>query len=633
MTDHVDQLHEPFRELISRRLDGSLGGNSETALNAHLADCPYCRQVEHDFAEQRRLLRAMPQAIPPRDLWARTSAALDRELLRDARRAGLPRSSKRSGHEGLAALTRPASVPSVLLVSSASFALASILLITQLGPSLRLPSGGGAAEATPAVGGVALAFVGADAQGLTLYRTRVDEGCPNSAECPGEDAVEARVTFPASFEPDTLSLAPQGNRIAIMGSDSGRADVFAVMDVPPLDGPDDVPSRPRPRVPAATATATIAPSATMFVVSQTPAPSLANNGSISDPAAIPEEMVVSTILDGVYGVGSAPAWSADGQVLAFSAMPFNRSMGPDIYVWQVGDSRARPITDDHRSYFASWSGDQIVVSRTDALQNALVAPHVTTLAISLVTHEQRTVHGPELWLPQVDPNGQNAVGWHGELGWQAGEAVPVHGELYLVDWAALNPFGAAAPVARPTVDAIDMSGDHGAVPTPSPTAEASDAAPTAKSTAEPAQSAEPPAAAVETPRAPIETAAPVQVYGPTLLMPIEPHRDPLQQSVTEWRVMWSSDGRLLAEWIGDDSDNVWGNLSVIAVANDGTLGSALLTPTAAKRGFNLSSNRVAWVAPRDDSATGELRLRVWGAAGVHDVRVKPLDTTGVVAAF
>ena len=112
-------------------------------------------------------------------------------------------------------------MPSVLLVSSASFVLATVLLITQLGPSLRLPTGGGPAEATPFEGGVALAFVGADSGGLTLYRTRVDAGCPNAAECPGGDPVEARVTFPASFEPDTLSLAPQGNRLAIMGATAG----------------------------------------------------------------------------------------------------------------------------------------------------------------------------------------------------------------------------------------------------------------------------------------------------------------------------------------------------------------------------------------------------------------------------
>ena len=631
MTDYVDHLHEPFRDLIAQRLDGGLDANSEAGLCAHLVDCPYCRQVDHDYAEQRRLLKAMPPAIPPRDLWARTSGALDRELLRDARH-GLPRSSRRHERGGLIALTEPASVQSVLLVSSASFVMATILLITQLGPSLRLPTGGGAAESTPVVGGVALAFVGADSKGLTLYRTRVDEGCPNAAECPGEDAIEARVTFPASFEPDTLSLAPQGNRIAIMGSDSQRADVFAIMDVPPLDGTaDDVPNRPRPRVPQATSTPTVQPTSSLLVFSQTPAPSLAS-GSGSNPGIIPAELVVSTILDGVYGVGSAPAWSSDGEVLAFSAMPSDRSVGPDIYVWAVGDSRARPITDDHRSYFASWSGGQIVVSRTDGAQNMLASPRITTLAINLATHEQRTVHGPELWLPQVDPSGTHAVGWHGQLGWQGGEAVPMHGELYLVNWASLNPFGAAAPVATATIDAIEMNPGYAGVPTASPTPEVTAVAATSAPSDAPDNSVGP-SVAPGTPRAPIVTDAPVVVDGFTGLTPIDPKRDPLQHSVTDWRVMWSSDGRLLAEWVSDQGGDVWGRLSVMAVTNEGTVGSTLLTPTTAKRGFNLASNRVAWVAPREDSSTGELRLRVWGAAGVHDVRVKPLDSTGVVAAF
>ena len=98
--------------------------------------------------------------------------------------------------------------------------------------------------------------------------------------------------------------------------------------------------------------------------------------------------------------------------------------------------------------------------------------------------------------------------------------------------------------------------------------------------------------------------------------------------------MWSSDGRLLAEWVRDENSRIWGRLSVLAVTSDGRLAPGpLLMPTAAKRGFNLATNRVAWVAPREDALNGELRLRVWGAAGVHDVRVKPLDSTGVVAAF
>jgi hypothetical protein len=633
LTEPVDQVHEPFRELISRRFDGELNAAAEAALSGHLADCPYCRQVDHDYAEQRRLLRAMPPAVPPRDLWARTSAAIDRELLRDARH-GLPRSSRQPGRGGLAELARPSSVPSVLLVSSASFVLATVLLITQLGPTLRLPAGGGLSEATPFAGGVALAFVGTDAKGLTLYRTHVDEGCPNAAECPGEDPVEARVTFPASFEPDTLSLAPQGNRLAIMGSDSRRADVFAVMDVPPLEAADDVPAGPRPRVTPTPPAPVVGPLSSVLVVSQTPPPSLAAGGSGSDPAVIPAELVISTILDGVYGVGSAPAWSADGQALAFSAMPSDRSMGPDIYVWRVGDDRARPVTDDHRSYFASWSGTTIVASRTDAVEDALIVPHITTLAINLATREQREVGGPELWLPQVDPSAQRAVGWRGQLGWQDGEVVPVHGALYLVDWAALNPFADGAPVGSPTIDAVDMSNGYAGTPTmtPPPATPAPPASPAGS--AAPADSAQPGEAGPPTPRAPVETDAPPAEASDARLTPIEPLRDPLQHGVTDWRVMWSADGHLLAEWVRDETSRVWGRLSVLAVAGDGRLAATpLLNPTAAKRGFNLATNRVAWVAPREDSVNGELRLRVWGATGVRDVRVRPLDSTGVVAAF
>jgi hypothetical protein len=439
------------------------------------------------------------------------------------------------------------------------------------------------------------------------------------------------VTFPASFEPDTLSLAPQGNRIAIMGSDSQRADVFAIMDVPPLDGTaDDVPTGPgrechrRPlRQPFSQLPRCCLLADTGTIVGQRFGFQSGHHSGGIGRVDHPRWCI---------RVGSAPAWSADGEVLAFSAMPSDRSVGPDIYVWAVGDSRARPITDDHRSYFASWSGGQIVVSRTDRRQNMLASPRITTLAINLATHEQRTVHGPELWLPQVDPSGTHAVGWHGQLGWQGGEAVPMHGELYLVNWASLNPFGAAAPVATATIDAIEMNPGYAGVPTASPTPEVTAVAATSAPSDAPDNSVGP-SVAPGTPRAPIVTDAPVVVDGFTASTPIDPKRDPLQHSVTDWRVMWSSDGRLLAEWVSDQGGDVWGRLSVMAVTNEGTVGSTLLTPTTAKRGFNLASNRVAWVAPREDSSTGELRLRVWGAAGVHDVRVKPLDSTGVVAAF
>jgi hypothetical protein len=622
LTQRSADQHAHFRDLISARLDGSLKPADGSALRAHLKACPNCRQVDHDYSEQRRLLRSLPPQAAPRDLWARTSAALDRELLRESS-PGYGRRRSAVG-AGLTALTRPLSVPSVLLVSAVSLTMATVLVITQMGPNLRFPNPAAGPNATPFDGGVALAFVGADKSGLVLYRTRVDEGCPNAAECPGEDAVQARVTFPASFQPSTLALAPRGDRLAIMGSDTNSESVFAVMDLPPFNPSNagDAPSRPRPRGPLPSTSPT--PEGSVVVVTRTPSPGAGGTGQVTT------DVVMSTILDDVLGVGAAPAWSADGLALAFSAMPSDRSAGPDIYLWKVGDVRARPITGDHRSYFASWAANTNVVSRADVSPATVFSgPVITNLAINVATREQRTVRGPELWLPQVDPSGRRAVGWHGQLGWSASEVVPLHGELYLVDWAALDPFGAAAPVAVPTADAVDMSGGGAPVILP-PLASGGDDPP-----ARPIEEPTPRATdSVSGPLAPVESENPSGPVTDRRLIAIEPDRDPIQHSVTDWRVQWSADGRMLAQWIADESSKVWGRLSVIAIGQDGgLLAPAILTPTAAKRGFNLASNRVAWVAPSEDSLSGDLRLRVWGAAGFHDVHVKPTDSAGVVAAF
>lgn len=640
----LDLRHDAYRELISARLDTSLESEQEGGLSAHLQACARCRQFDHDLVEQRRLLRALRPLIPPRDLWARTSAALDRELLREARwgtrgpaEPSSPRASGRLGE-----LSNPRSVPSVVMVSATSLAMAVALLITQLGPALRLPNDAGAGQPTPfAAAGVALAFVGADAGGLTLYRTRVDQACPDPSNCDQEDeAVAARVTFPASFQPNNLALAPRGDRLAIMGSDSERENVFAVMVVPPLEplSPDaDYPNRPRSTGPSAPEPtfATLGPGSSVVFVGRTPPPSTPPGGPASTPV-IPAELSVSTILDGVYGVGAAPAWSADGQALAFSAMPSDRSRGPDIYIWRVGDGRAQPITSDHGSYFASWSGGVIVVSRAirESAQALDAAPVVQTIAIDPGSAEERVVAADGLWLPQIDPNSRRAVAWQGRLAWDGAQVVPTQGELYLLDWASIDPFAAPTPSQTPDGGDVDLSGtdmaggaqDSSIVESAGPNAaETDDAAPTPALTAQPAR-----------PRAPIATDAPTPRPLNRRLVPIEPGRDPLQHPVTDWRVLWSIDGRVLGLWIGDvAAATAWGHLSVLSVDLQGNLDrvTPILGSTLAKRGFNLGTNRVAWVAPLEGAPSGELRLRMWTGGVVSDVRVKPLESTGVVAAF
>ena len=68
--------------------------------------------------------------------------------------------------------------------------------------------------------------------------------------------------------------------------------------------------------------------------------------------------VTTPIIEDVAFVGGPPAYSADGQWVAFSARPSNGAVGPDIYVWHVDDAKARPLTTDHSSVFSAWDVDE-----------------------------------------------------------------------------------------------------------------------------------------------------------------------------------------------------------------------------------------------------------------------------------
>ena len=87
--------HERARTLGSDRLDMALTVDDAAWLERHLASCPDCAAVVEAYARDRRLLRSMPAPEAPRDLWARTSVALDRERGRrvsvPAARSRLPR--------------------------------------------------------------------------------------------------------------------------------------------------------------------------------------------------------------------------------------------------------------------------------------------------------------------------------------------------------------------------------------------------------------------------------------------------------------------------------------------------------------------------------------------------------------
>ena len=128
-------------------------------------------------------------------------------------------------------------------------------------------------------------------------------------------------------------------------------------------------------------------------------------------------------------VGASAAYSDDGDTFAFSARPADGSTGPDIYIWQAGDAKAVAITTDHRSVFAGWLGDKVLVSRvTDGVP--------TTAILDRSTNEEQPVGNDTMWRPTVSPDERVAAWWDGtvKLGTDGITWVPDQGRLILAPW-------------------------------------------------------------------------------------------------------------------------------------------------------------------------------------------------------
>ena len=143
--------------------------------------------------------------------------------------------------------------------------------------------------------------------------------------------------------PTHVALGDNQLAIASDPEDGGGGDVFIV----PVQDPEASP----------------VPSGSPAESPTAPPPTGESPGSSSPtPAAAPDGAI--SIATGVHVIGDV-AYSEDGAWLAFSAAPADRSTGPDLYLWSVGDPEATVVTDDHQTYFASWHDGRILASRVD----------------------------------------------------------------------------------------------------------------------------------------------------------------------------------------------------------------------------------------------------------------------------
>jgi hypothetical protein len=317
------------------------------------------------------------------------------------------------------------------------------------------------------------------------------------------------------------------------------------------------------------------------------------------------------------------------------------------------------VTSDHGTYVASWSGARVVVSRTSLAAAVTDGPAIVvveTVIIDPATAEEVTVEGPQLWLPQVNGPRSHAVAWRGTLEWSGAAVRPVEGELFLVDWALLDPFAAADP--GPTAQPTEPAATEDPGPTPATDGAASPPAPPDGATATPtlrppqlltlppdSRPSEPaitPQPATSEPAITPQPATSEPAATPNvsprlpLLWPLEPTRDAEAQPVLDWEVRWTPDGTALGYWIADVPTASWGRLTVVPLdPQTGELGLAtpLLAPTLARRSFTLGRSRVAWVGPAESTPEGELRISVWGPDGSGVLRFSAPNMFGVLATF
>jgi predicted anti-sigma-YlaC factor YlaD len=706
--DRRSDSHTRARGLASDRLLSPLSGEDAAWLDGHLAACPACRRMADSFAADRARILALRDElpVPPRDLGARLSRALDVEVRRAVRE---------DARKGRGSLLRSPSFALAGIAVATTLAVVFLpLLVAGLGIGNRTtvpgPVGNGGPAATPMpVQTQVVSWVQREADGTyVLTSATVDRVCPGlDASACGTLNGSAQAVVALSLEPSAVVLQHNGTSAVLVsrnalyafsvprdvrvtqapapsssiptpGALSPTPAVTGVGATPPAATP--VPSgsptpRPSRTAPSPSATSASSPSAphasprvaasllpaasppvepvaTAFA-SDTPPP--ASVVSIPPASPAPSAAVTTPIIEGVVLVGGPPAYSTDGQWVAFSARPSDDSRGPDIYAWRVGDARARQLTTDHASVFSAWDLDQILGSAvlpagsptSDAPAVTIAAPESPapeSTTPGSPTPEPSAASDPSLAIP---PSAASP---------QPSKPVPSASRLHPPPTG--HPASGVTP--RPTLDAspratLDPSPGPTAGATPSPAvASAPPAVPVASFLLDPATGAATPISRPAIWRPVVDPTNRSVVFwtGEQALDPVtntwvptrgqlvsadwqaltgagEVTARPLPGSaglvgVADWDVRWDPSGRHLAVWIADATDPSIGRLSLFAVNADGSVGETLFADVAALPGLSLGSDRLAWASPPGQNGQGStVSVYAWSEDGAGSLYGAP----------
>lgn len=584
---HDDETaHDRTRALWSTAMLEPLDEADSTWLESHLAGCAECRLQHEAYLADRQLLRALRehQPEPPRDLWARTSAAIEREATRHARgQNGFPLGERLVPRQ----VRLPLGVLSGVLV-------AVVVVATSLAPRngpIAASSAGPSdiAGTSPVVGPSPLAvnpapvaWVQTSADGTTRVITAdVAEVCPSekSGCAPLQHPAGASLTLGAA--PEALVGSPSSNQlIVVSGSQGSHPGSVIVVPVP---------------TPAGEPTTSPAGSSTPTTVPTAPPPSPEASPGVSlEPTPVPTPVGAHSIAEGVAVVGET-RYSADGKWLAFSAQPADGSTGPDLYVWNGSDPKALAVTTDHATYFSSWLGDAILASRlpggetrpsrttgpspvappTDAAGFPIFERHPVSFVFDPATGVSTDLSTADVWLPTVDPTGRFMTYWSGSVLAGPGKSGLRLGTGHLVLDGWLAPLGApvtsAAPDASPAPARVGPAGT------------------------------------------PVELVA---------------------GAVTAFDTQFDPTGTRLAVWVADAGNGTIGTLRLVVL--DPALGAIneRLTPLQSERalkGVSMDEGRLAWVSPPGENGSqSSVRVLAWFHDDFGQVKTLPGEQLAII---
>lgn len=604
--------HDRARMLMSDGLLTTLAPEDAAWLGRHLDGCLECGRDWKAFRADRRLLRSLrdQQPEPPRDLWARTSAALDREAQRRGVPAGSRAARERRRRGGWRAFPLGAAASVVVL---AVFIGSRLIDRGGMPPTSVAPGTNAAVVQTPAPTGldlppaepVAIFRETANGSWELVYKD-VEEVCPKSnPNCvpkPSNDGEAQPIDLGEA--PSHIALSMGQLAIASEPTNGNPGQVLVV----PVAQPGETPE------PGVTDPPTAPPSS-----GETPAPTL--------PGAI-------EIATGVRVIGDV-AYSEDGRWLAFSAQPADDSTGPDLYLWSPGQPAAIAVTSDHQTYFSSWHDGAVLASRVEipgapatpgasgdpgasaspdatdkpdrgnqgggkprASEAPTAAPaptagvpdasgqpsgspappvegHPISFLLDPETLERTDLTRPDVWLPVLSPGGEVVVYWSGTLRSDDGRTWALGaGELVLDRWST----GEAAPGASVAPESPDPSASVGPAP----------------------------------------SAAPIGPAGlPTILVP---------GLKAAFEARFDPDGERLAIWVGEALEEEVGRLHLLVLDPEtGAVaeGSPLPGEPALRR-FSIDKGLLAWVTPRgQDGRESVVQMLGWKGDEFGEIETEP----------